>query len=191
MCERGKLILVLGGARSGKSRFALELAAQQGQRVVFVATAMPTDPEMAARIEAHRRARPGHWETVEAREGIADILRAKGQADTVVLLDCLTLMLSNLLLGAEGSSYTRGAQSADAGLLEKTLEEVQRVAEAARSVAAAVIIVANEVGAGVVPPTALGRAFRDLAGRANQIAAACADEVYVMHAGIAARIKGG
>jgi len=190
MSRPGKLILVLGGARSGKSRFAVELAAGQGQPVVFVATAQPTDPEMKARIEAHRRARPRHWETVEAWEGVPSILRAKGRANTVVVIDCLTLMLSNLLLKGVGHGSAQGTHRVSAGVVEETLRESERVAEAARSVPATVIVVANEVGAGVVPATALGRAFRDLAGAASQIVAAYADEVYVMHAGIPTRIKG-
>ncbi len=170
-----ELILILGGARSGKSRFAERLAHERGGPVLFVATATPGDEEMARRIAAHRAARPGTWRTIEAPAAVAGRVAAAAPARTV-LLDCLTLLVSNLLL-AQGDA-------AEAEAERRVDEEIERVLRQFEAGPATWLIVSNEVGLGLVPPYPLGRVYRDLLGRANQRVAACADRVYLMVAGL-------
>jgi adenosylcobinamide kinase/adenosylcobinamide-phosphate guanylyltransferase len=182
----GRLIFILGGARSGKSVYGQQLAKkiekERGGGIVFIATAEVGDEEMRERIERHRRDRPPNWETVEAPMGVAAVVAEVGARRAAVIVDCLTLLMSNLLL-AEG-------EDADAGkAAQSILREVEELVEAAQAVEADVIIVSNEVGMGVVPSTRLGRLFQDIAGRAHQLLANAADEVYFMLAGLPQRLK--
>lgn len=177
-----KLILILGGARSGKSSFAEGLAAKAGSRVLFAATALADDDEMLERIAAHQEARPATWRTVEEPLELAQaIAREAGDAE-VVLVDCLTLWVSNLLLA-------RGGEEADASAEGAVLSEVAKLLEVYRREAATFLVIANEVGLGLVPPYPLGRRYRDALGRANQLMAAAADEVYFMVAGMPLALK--
>ncbi|MGB8930461.1 MAG: bifunctional adenosylcobinamide kinase/adenosylcobinamide-phosphate guanylyltransferase [Anaeromyxobacteraceae bacterium] len=171
-----RLALVGGGVRSGKSAFALALARTLGPRRVFVATAQAWDAEMAARIAAHRAERATGFETIEEPfDPLAALARAQG-AD-VVLLDCLTLWLSNLLVRGE----TEGAIH----------EKVVALADALRAAPCAAIVVTNEVGMGIVPESPLGRTFRDVAGRAHQAFASRADRVYFAMLGTILRLAPG
>jgi adenosylcobinamide kinase / adenosylcobinamide-phosphate guanylyltransferase len=176
----GTLILVGGGARSGKSRFALALAERlaggtaQG-RCVFLATARPSDHEMAERIARHQQERHAGWETVEEPIDLPGAL-ARADAD-VVLVDCLTLWLSNLLLRGDATAA-----------IEAAVEDLGR---AARARAGHVVLVTNEVGMGIVPEHALGRVFRDLAGRTHQRLGSLADEVYMAMMGLVVRLRPG
>ena len=173
-----RLTLVLGGVRAGKSAFAQRLASD-GKRVLFVATAEAGDAEMAARIAAHQASRPAEWDTLEEPMGLAAALRRTVNSYDLVLLDCLTLWVSNLLTSArEGAGNWVIAQA-------EALLAVQRESDAEW------VVVSNEVGLGVVPRTPLGRAFEDALGRVNQLFAARADAVYLMTAGIPLQIKGG
>lgn len=174
------VVFILGGARSGKSRHAKELAARLGSRVLYVATAEALDEEMSARIEAHRLSRPAGWRTLEARAGVAQaIAREKADAE-VVVLDCLTLLVSNLVVGGEA-----GVEAC-----EKTVvAEVDDLVALMKSSEPHFIVVSNEVGLGLVPPNPLGRLYRDLLGMANQMVARHADEVYLMVAGIPMPLK--
>ena len=166
------LILVIGGARSGKSRFALDRAAKLGRPRVFIATAEAGDDEMAARIARHRADRPRGWRTVEEPRRLAQALsRFKGG---VVLVDCLTLWLANLM--------NDDAEFDPAPSVEKLLRSL-------RARRAAVVVVTNEVGFGLVPESPLGRAFRDAAGLMSQRVAEAADEVHLLVAGRALRLK--
>jgi adenosyl cobinamide kinase/adenosyl cobinamide phosphate guanylyltransferase len=169
------LTLIIGGARSGKSRYAQQTAAARGGDVLFVATAAPGDGDMAARIARHRAERPEHWRTIEEQRGLARALAAAAPAP-IVVLDCVTLWVSNLLL-AEGSGWEAAAAELDA------LLDWYR----ARSVA--LIVVSNEVGLGVVPADELTRTFREWLGWFNQRLAAAADAVYLMVAGLAVEVK--
>ncbi len=178
-----ELILILGGARSGKSAFAERLAAARAGEVLFVATATAGDEEMARRIAAHRAARPAGWRLLEAPVAVADRLADEGIVAGVetVLLDCLTLLVSNLLLAHEAAGeeeVTRRVDAESDALLRRFDEG-----------AANWLIVSNEVGLGLVPPYPLGRLFRDLLGRANQRLAARANRVYLMVAGLPLDIK--
>ncbi len=180
------LTFVLGGARSGKSRHAQELAEQaawqSGGGVRYVATAAAGDGEMAARIARHRASRPAHWTTVEEPRRVSAAIARAGAETGAILVDCLTLLVSNLLLEHEA----KGDEAAEAAVLA----EVEALLAASRAAAAArVILVANEVGLGVVPPYPLGRLFRDVAGRVNQLVAREADEVYFLVAGLPRRLK--
>ncbi len=171
----GAVYLLLGGARSGKSRAALRLARRLGgERVAFVATARATDPEMAARIARHRAERPAAWPTIEAPRGLAEAVR--GAEAPVVVLDCVSVGLSNALV-EEGEEVAR--------------EELLALLRVARAREKTLILVSNEVGMGVVPATPLGRTFRDLMGWANQRLAEAADAVFLLVAGQAVRLKGG
>jgi len=174
------LILVTGGARSGKSGWAERRAAQLGgDAVTYVATAQALDDEMARRIARHRGERPAAWPTVESPRAAGEAVRAA--ATPVVLVDCLTVLASNALLAAEAE----GEEAA----LAAVLAEADALRDAARAHAGTVIVVTNEVGMGVHPPTSLGRWYRDALGRANARLAAAADEVVLLVSGIELRIK--
>ena len=165
------LVLLTGGARSGKSRLALDLAEREGAPVVFLATGEAGDDEMADRIARHRAERPSDWQTVEEPIALAAALEAAPDTACVVV-DCLSLWVANLL--------------------ERGDEDVEQQAAAAAAIAAArgakTIAVSNEVGLGVVPATPLGRAYRDVLGRVNAIWADAAEEAYFVVAGKALRL---
>jgi adenosylcobinamide kinase/adenosylcobinamide-phosphate guanylyltransferase len=182
----GRLILVLGGARSGKSTFAQRRARELGgEQVLFVATAGAGDEEMRQRIEKHRRERPAGWQTLEAPQDVGRAIAAYGGTTKVVLVDCLTLLVANRLGGAE-EDQDPFAPEIEAGVAA----EVQELAACAERLAGDLIVVSNEVGMGLVPPYPLGRAYRDLLGQANRVLAQKADEVYLLVAGIPLVIKG-
>lgn len=172
----GRIIVIGGGARSGKSRFALQQAAHLGSEPVFIATAVAFDEEMRARIERHKAERDARFRIREEPRNLVDALQADDSHD-VVLVDCLTLWLSNLLV--DGQSVAQ---------IEAT---VDRLTEALRESEPHVIVVTNEVGLGVVPEHRLGRLFRDIAGRTHQRLAAMADEVYFGAMGCMLQLKPG
>jgi len=176
------LTLILGGARSGKSAHAQKLAFERGGNdVLFVATAQALDDEMAARIETHRRKRPAAWRTLEAPRRIGKAI-SQVQPAAVVLVDCLTLLISNVVLALPESASAPEAEAA-------ALAEVEDMIAAYQSGTASWIVISNEVGMGVVPAYPLGRVYRDALGRANQRLATEADEVLLMVAGIPMRVK--
>ena len=183
----GKLTLILGGARSGKSSYAERLATGRGGQVLYIATAQPLDGEMAERIANHQKNRSASWQTLEIPSAVGALLQSRMQSGTlpasVILVDCLTLLVSNLLLAVSsgvGEDLTVDEEAATA-LVET---EVTRLLEAVRATPAEWIIVSNEVGLGLVPPYPLGRVYRDLLGRANQRLASQAEQVIFMIAGI-------
>lgn len=165
-------LFVIGGARSGKSRYAQARAEVTGLSPVFIATAQAFDDEMRDRIARHRADRGGEWETVEAPLDLARAITAHAGPDRVLLIDCLTLWVTNLLLGDRDI-----ASETDA--LIKVLENAT----------CPIIFVANEVGLGIVPDNALARRFRDAAGTVNQRIAAAADEVQFLAAGLPLTLK--
>ncbi|OYU47741.1 MAG: bifunctional adenosylcobinamide kinase/adenosylcobinamide-phosphate guanylyltransferase [Rhizobiales bacterium PAR1] len=165
--------LVLGGARSGKSAFAERLAVESGFERLYLATATPFDDEMAARIARHRADRvEAGWQTLEEPLEIADIIRREATSTRVILLDCLTLWLNNLMFAG------RDVAAEQAALLE-----------ALREARGPVILVSNEVGLGLVPETPLGRDFRDAQGRLNQAVAALVPSVVFVAAGLPLTLK--
>ena len=174
----GELVLILGGARSGKST-AAERMARDGRRVLFIATAEPLDEGMRRRIETHRRYRPSEWDTLEEPVHLSRALRpVVGRYDTFVL-DCLTLWVSNLLL----------AEDPEADAEPAVLQAVERLLDVVARTGGRWILVSNEVGQGIVPASSLGRAYRDLLGRVNQVVASRADRAYLMVAGLPLELK--
>ncbi|HPU36257.1 MAG TPA: bifunctional adenosylcobinamide kinase/adenosylcobinamide-phosphate guanylyltransferase [Bacillota bacterium] len=188
---RGKLILVLGGARSGKSNFAEQQALRLGKRVTYIATAAVKDGEMAERVQKHRARRPATWETVEEEKNVIDVIR-KGQKGDVFILDCVTLWLTNLLLDQCPPFQDVPAPSENVPVSSKKeawiLEQAHLLGDSVSN-GADLIMVSNETGLGLVPENPLARTFRDLAGKVNQILASKADEVYFIIAGLPLRIK--
>jgi adenosylcobinamide kinase/adenosylcobinamide-phosphate guanylyltransferase len=176
--------LILGGARSGKSSYAEQLAAQRGRRVVYVATAQAWDEEMALRISNHKAQRASHWITLEAPQQAGMTIAAASAAGDweVVLVDCLTLLASNVILALPEPVETPAAEAA-------LRAEVDALLAAYAASNASWIVVSNEVGLGIVPAYPLGRVYRDALGRANQQLAAVADEVLFMVAGLPMRVK--
>ena len=170
------LTLVLGGARAGKSAFAERLAGQY-KRVLFIATAEGRDEEMRERIARHKAARAKHWETLEEPVRLAAALSKRTGGYDAVLLDCLTLWVSNLLTTEPPASP------------ETIAVEPQGLLDAYERGTASWIVVSNEVGLGVVPPSELGRLYRDALGKVNQRFAARADNVYLLVAGLALDLK--
>lgn len=172
--RESRLILVLGGAASGKSQVALDLAGQVGPRA-FVATGQALDREMKVRIERHQATRSSEWETAEIPEDIEGWLTDNRHNYQTIVLDCLTLWLSNL----------ERRNLRDVAVSEATADLLRAI----RTTRACVVIVSNELGLGLVPATKAVRAFRDLAGRVNQQVAAEADEVYLTISGLPLRLK--
>ncbi|MCK4245146.1 MAG: bifunctional adenosylcobinamide kinase/adenosylcobinamide-phosphate guanylyltransferase [Candidatus Omnitrophica bacterium] len=173
----GKVIFITGGVRSGKSKFALKLARGFGKKVIFLATGLPKDKEMAERVKIHQENRPRDWKTIAEEKNILKVIRRiKESFCHLLIIDCLTLFISNLLLSDEAEG--------------KILKEVREIVKLLRKAKYTTIIVSNEVGDGVVPNNELARRFRDLAGSANQIVAERADEVYFVVAGIPIKLKG-
>jgi len=181
---KGSIVFVLGGVRSGKSAFACRAAGAAGLPVVFIATALPVDGEMEARIRRHRDERPKHWGLVEAPydadEGVIKACRQR----SVILWDCITVFVSNLIVAGEeaGTSHER--------IERDIMHRMEAVLAAVKESDCTLIAVSNEVGLGVVPAYPLGRRFRDTTGRVNQLFAGFSDEVFFMLAGIPLQIKG-
>jgi adenosylcobinamide kinase/adenosylcobinamide-phosphate guanylyltransferase len=177
-----KNILITGGARSGKSRLAAELAAKAGGMVLFVATAEAGDDEMKRRIEAHRKARPKDWKTLEATTHIGDRIAENIGGAKTVIIDCITLLVSNIF-GEQGGK-------ARAAALEKAVTaEINELLECIKKTKADFIIVTNEVGLGIIPGDRISRLYRDLLGKVNQTLAEHVNEVYFMVAGIPVVVK--
>lgn len=198
----GSLILVLGGARSGKSTFAerlaAELAASRAGRVTFLATCEANDDEMAARVAAHRAARPAAWQTVECPLTVAAAVREHAAATDLFLLDCVTFWSSNLLFSGGAFGGTEPGLGHDRSLLPVDEERaaharvqaaVDDLLEALDETGAAMVAVSNEAGLGVVPEYPLARLYRDALGWANQRLAAGAERVYFLVAGLPIDVK--
>ena len=189
--RRGRMVLVLGGARSGKSSFAQRLARQAGgDRVLFVATGQANDAEMAERIDRHRRLRPAGWRTVEVQAGrLVGRLEAEWHDEPVLLLDCVSLLVSQFLPAHEEPTGEPlpGAEP----VWQEVRRELVAFEQLLRRRDATAILVSNETGWGVVPPYPSGRLFRDVLGWANQFLAALADEVWLLVAGLPLRLKPG
>ncbi|MDO8735808.1 MAG: bifunctional adenosylcobinamide kinase/adenosylcobinamide-phosphate guanylyltransferase [Thermoleophilia bacterium] len=192
------MIFVTGGARSGKSGLAEKLARERAivagssvassadaaatdAAVIYIATAEAKDGEMRERIAEHRERRPAGWRTVEAPENLSEAVEEALAEGGIVLVDCLTVYISNLLMNNGIASGERVKRAVD--------REMDELVEVCRSGDSRVILVSNEVGMGIVPDNMLARTFRDVAGRANQKLAAAADEVYLCVSGIPMKVK--
>ena len=171
-------VLILGGARSGKSRYAENLATNSAKQVIYIATGQARDAEMAARINLHRQQRPAHWQTLEEPIKLAEVLATHADKTRCLLVDCLTLWLSNILFDAQGQ------------VQENVFEEQsQTLLEIVTSLAGEVIFVSNEVGQGIVPMDAMSRRFVDEAGRLHQQLAQRCEQVVLVTAGLAQVLK--
>ncbi len=171
-----KFIFILGGARSGKSRYAVKLAQGLSRKVVYIATCANPDGEMKKRIMLHKSSRPRYWKLIEAAKDVNSVLNKLKNKYNVVIIDCLGLLLSNLLAGGLKDS--------------KILEGLKALAQCISKSKTVIIVVSNEVGGGIVPENPLARRFRDMLGLANQMFAQEADEVILMQSGIPLKIKG-
>lgn len=173
--KMGRIIFITGGVRSGKSSYAVKLAGKMNREVIFLATGSAKDGEMRKRISVHRKARPSHWKTIEEGKDLASVLSTINSPPKVLIIDCLTFLVSNLLL----SRYTE----------ESILKSIEEIAKLILESSHTAIVVSNEVGWGVVPNSSLGRKFRDVLGKANQMMAEYAQEVYLMVSGIPVKLK--
>lgn len=182
------IALLIGGARAGKSALAERLAVASRRPVVFVATMEPGDDEVRARIAAHRSSRPAAWRTVEAPLDVAPALREHARAGDFVILDCVTLWVSNMLLRSVTDIDGITADEAEVAVAA-SVRAGQELLEWLVTFDGEVALVTNEVGMGVVPPYPLGRVFRDALGRVNALIAARADRVYYLVAGLAMELK--
>lgn len=171
-----KTTLIIGGCRSGKSSHALSLGEQSvGHRNFFVATCQPYDDEMKDRVQRHQKERRDHWQTVESPLGVVDAIELYGTEADIILIDCLTLWVSNLMMAHEHD--------------HDVIKRISRLSDAIVSPPCPIILVTNEVGAGIVPENSLARRFRDLTGWCNQsIASVCTDVIWMV-AGIPNPIK--
>jgi len=171
-----KITFILGGARSGKSSFAVKLAAENSGKTAFIATCEPLDQEMRKRIELHKQKRPREWQTFEAPYDIAAVLKNISGKFKIIIIDCLTLLVSNLMLKGDKNDAE----------IEK---EIHRIILLLKQSGSDSIIVSNEVGLGIIPQNELGRSFRDTAGRINQLVAKEADDAFFLISGIPWKIK--
>lgn len=185
----GKLHLIVGGARSGKSSFAEACAKKQTEKVVYLATAIVTDEDMRHRIEKHKLDRPSHWHTIERYQNFSAIVNQPEflGADTL-LLDCLTVMTTNLMFDAH-QDYDSISKETLIEIERMIIAEVDELIHVAQNNNKALILVTNEVGMGLVPAYKLGSYFRDIAGRVNRHVAALADEVTFVAVGIPLKLK--
>ncbi|MBU0547577.1 MAG: bifunctional adenosylcobinamide kinase/adenosylcobinamide-phosphate guanylyltransferase [Candidatus Omnitrophica bacterium] len=168
------MTLILGGARSGKSSYALSLA-KKYKKVAFIATCLGLDKEMQGRIRLHKESRPKHWETFEEPKDLARLIGKLGNSFDCILIDCLTLLVSNLVLSGDKQ--------------EQVVRKIKELLFVLNKKQAKIILVSNEVGLGLVPTNKLGRDFRDIAGRINQMVAKNANKVFFVVAGIPLKIK--
>jgi adenosylcobinamide kinase/adenosylcobinamide-phosphate guanylyltransferase len=185
-----RLVCILGGARSGKSTFAEQLATKSGRSVAFIATATANDDDMRLRIAHHRASRPANWPTIEEPLDLSSALRQAMQVADVILLDCMTLWLGNWLWHrAKGNFDAEPALSARYS--EEALQEVDKLLTTLAHSAPpkTLLVVSNEVGMGTHPEYAISRVYRDILGRVNQRLASAAERVYLMVAGLAVDIK--
>ncbi|MDF2524887.1 MAG: adenosyl cobinamide kinase/adenosyl cobinamide phosphate guanylyltransferase, partial [Clostridiales bacterium] len=173
----GNLILVTGGARSGKSSFAEDMVKALGDNIVYIATSIPFDDEMKLRVKLHREQRPSHWDTVEAYKNINKNLEGKLDSKSAVMLDCITVMVTNLMF--EKCPDFEKITTEDIVQIEDYVRlQIDLLISTVKESPIPFVIVTNEIGMGIVPEHKSSRVFRDVAGRANQMLAKEADDVY-------------
>ena len=184
--KTAKVILLTGGARSGKSHYAQQFAERSGKKVLFVATAEAGDEEMRQRIRAHQASRPPGWGTLESPAGVGRAIMAQAGGAEVIIVDCVTMLVSNVFTRLAD----RGVEQIDAVLAEKEVTaEIDGLILAFSRLHAVFLVVTNEVGLGLVPANPIDRLYRDLLGKANRMLAAQADEVYLLVSGLPVKVK--
>lgn len=183
-----KIVLVTGGARSGKSSFAESLCIKQNNRTAYIATSVAFDDEMKSRVKKHQQSRPKEWKTYEIYKDIYSIIEELGENHDTVIMDCVTLMVNNLM-------FTSGididvATSGELDELESYIKnQIKKLLEAVKNTNLYFVIVTNEIGMGVVPENKLARIYGDFVGRANQQISKMSDEVYFVVSGIPMKVK--
>lgn len=184
----GRLILVTGGARSGKSSFAEETVKKFGDNALYIATSIPFDDEMKLRIKKHREQRPSNWETLEAYKDLGVHLDGRLEGKSAAMLDCVTIMVTNLIFeeNLDWDNVKAGDILRIEGYVQSEMEKLIRIIKESTI---PFVLVTNELGMGIVPEYASARIFRDIAGRVNQMIARAADEVYFCVSGIPMKIK--
>jgi adenosylcobinamide kinase / adenosylcobinamide-phosphate guanylyltransferase len=185
----GGIIFITGGARSGKSRFAEQLLKGE-DKVLYVATGIAFDEEMKDRIAKHRSSRNNKWQTVEAYRDLDKVLPAEIKDKNFILLDCVTIMVSNIMLLEKEINWDNAPPDIVNSIENEVHAEFKKLLQTAKGFSGKTIVVSNELGMGVVPPSPLGRHYRDIAGRMNQLVADAAETVYFVVSGISLKIKG-
>ncbi|MCX7747641.1 MAG: bifunctional adenosylcobinamide kinase/adenosylcobinamide-phosphate guanylyltransferase [Clostridia bacterium] len=184
----GEFILVTGGARSGKSSFAEETVKSFGERILYIATAIPFDEEMKLRVEKHKARRPSNWDTLEKYKEFDTQMESHLTGKSGVLLDCITVMITNIMM--EMNVKWDEIRKEDIKNVENCVyREVEKLMELIKRTSVEFVLVTNEVGMGIVPEYPISRLFRDIAGRVNQMLAKNAREVYLCVSGISVKIK--
>lgn len=185
----GKITYVTGGARSGKSTFAEKYVVESDLPKVYVATAIPFDNEMKLRVEKHREQRGSQWLTIEGYRGLGEKLKESVGNEKIILMDCLTNMVSNLMIMDREYDWDNISKKDLHTLEDEIRGEVEEVLEYVDQTDIELVVVSNELGMGLVPPYALGRHFRDIAGRMNQMMAERAHEAYLIVSGLPVKLK--
>ncbi len=183
-----KIILVTGGARSGKSNFAESLCINQNNRTAYIATSVAFDEEMKNRVKKHQESRPKEWKTYEIYKDIYSIVETLDKNHDTVIMDCVTLMVNNLMF-TYGIDVDK-ATSEELDELENYIrEQIEKLLEAVKKTNLYFVIVSNEIGMGIVPENKLARIYGDFVGRANQLISKYSDEVYFVVSGIPMKVK--
>ena len=185
----GKLILVTGGARSGKSIFAEKMAKELGENILYMATAIAFDDEMKDRIKKHKSSRPSNWITWEGFRNLGDELTIESPKYDGILIDCITIMVTNIMLSHSELNFAEISIDEINTIEEDIKNEINNLIKGAKSSDCDVIMVTNELGSGIVPENPMARVFRDFAGRANQMLGNASDEIYLTVCGAQLRIK--
>lgn len=184
----GKITLVTGGARSGKSNYAEKLALSREGNVLYIATSIPFDQEMEDRIKKHKERRPANWYTYEGYKDLWKVYE-RDLAVNTILLDCVTIMITNLMFDLTEENIEELKNDEIDSIEKRIIDQIKGFLDTARSNEPELILVTNEVGYGIVPENKLARIFRDMAGRINQYIASRADEVYLVVCGIPMKVK--
>lgn len=185
----GKIIYVTGGARSGKSSFAEKKVFQLNKEKIYVATAISFDEEMKERVRLHKIQRGENWTTIEAYKNLYRVLEEYKELNGVVLLDCLTNLVTNIMIMDRDVNWDKISQNALKEIEEEIKNEVQKLIDFIKNSSLDMVVVSNEVGMGLVPPYALGRYFRDIGGRINQLVAKECHEAYLIVSGLELKLK--
>lgn len=184
------LILVTGGARSGKSSYAEKRAKEVNGKTLYIATAIPFDDEMKDRIKKHQNARPHTWDTYEGYKNIGDHLENHGSQYSCILLDCVTLLVTNLMFEYSTTDDFETITQQQINLIEEqVIVEIEKIIKSIKQINGTVIMVTNELGLGLVPENKMSRVFRDMQGRVNQIIGQTADELYITVCGMPMKVK--
>jgi len=184
-----KIVLVTGGARSGKSTFGEKYIAELASRIAYIATAIPFDDEMKSRIKHHRGSRPQEWTTVEKYFEIDRVIPSIAFEHDGIILDCVTLMVSNMMLEAPDVDWENPDPAKVNEIQDAAIAHAKAIVEALKASKMSGVLITNEIGMGIVPENPMARAFRDIAGRVNQTIASMSDEVWLLVSGIPVKIK--